>query len=286
MADGSDMYEDVLTGNVLSMGTLGSCSIDAGGELWCSQPCIFEEFTRFHLPKVDASWFAIMLPCQKFTVRADHEEHETAYAGWYKKCKNWGGWRDPTSETHTSFMCMHFLLSYGKVEYESCDSLLMRHLQTDGVVSEAVELDLWCSSFHLKGAACWKPCVLVKYIDFEIWVSQHKEKYCQVFVGWHRFEVFAVPLERHGELFVLVPAWWTRYNPRRELHVLISPVLPYCTRVYINCRDEKAYVEMISRMENAPMVISYISWRVVTVVCHTALVIYCFTMAVVVLSFC
>lgn len=58
-------------------------------------------------------------------------------------------------------------------------------------------------------------------------------------------------LARHEEGFVSFPAWCTCYDLISLLFVPILPIFSYRTRVYINCRDDKACVKMISRLESA-----------------------------------
>lgn len=58
-------------------------------------------------------------------------------------------------------------------------------------------------------------------------------------VGWYNNEVLAMPPDRHSEVFVLVPGWWSRFEVRRSSYVPSLPVFSYCTGIYKDCRDDR-----------------------------------------------
>lgn len=115
ISDDFDLFDDVLTDIVFSLGTLGEQSIGAGREPRYPPPYTVEKYIRFHMPNIDVLQFSIISLRQKFTMHVGYEEPETAYAGSYQRWKHWGRRRDQTAETHKTFMNMLFVRSY-KVE--------------------------------------------------------------------------------------------------------------------------------------------------------------------------
>lgn len=48
-----------------------------------------------------------------------------------------------------------------------------------------------------------------------------------VFLGWHNVEVFELPLQQRGELYVSRPTCWPSYQSGRLLSVPMPPVFAY-----------------------------------------------------------
>lgn len=76
-------------------------------------------------------------------MRDTPEKRETAFAGWFKRCKHCGERQDLTAETHTDFRDISFFRSYDEVTYEGRLAALMMRLRNDAVVPEGISLDLW-----------------------------------------------------------------------------------------------------------------------------------------------
>lgn len=128
---------------------------------------------------------------------------------------------------------------YEVVEYKRHLDLLMSQLRAEGVFSEAVTLDIWCSGSDKREE--WfvdNQICRIKYIHFKVRFQQHQEEWSRLLVGWHKLEVLGLTLERGAEVFVPTLGSLSRYDLTRLLYMPTPTVFPYCTGVYRNCRDE------------------------------------------------
>lgn len=82
-----------------------------------------------------------MIPTEEaFGIRADLEERETTFAGWYKMWKRRGRRQDPIVETHADFTYMPFIRFYEEVAYEGLLASLMTQLRNDVIVPKGAFL--------------------------------------------------------------------------------------------------------------------------------------------------
>lgn len=87
-------------------------------------------------------------------------------------------------------------------------------------------LSLWCGSDSLSDEwFAFNDEYWAKDIYFEVCRPRRASQYRNVFVRWHFVEVFDIPPQCRGEVFVAVWLWWAYYQASRLLYVSSAPVL-------------------------------------------------------------
>lgn len=108
--------------------------------------------------------------------------------------------------TKSGFVEIPFVCCFEEVHYVEHLSSLITRLRAEKAVPSDVSLDLWCDSRDLidvwfaSSHEYWD-----RDTDFEVRWWQHTGVFCTCFVGWHNVEVFSIPPDRHGEVYVTVP---------------------------------------------------------------------------------
>lgn len=87
----------------------------------------------------------------------------------------------------------------------------------------------------------------------------------QFFVRWYNVEVFGVPPQLCGKVFVAVRFWWVYYEGIRLLYVPTPPVFAYHSGMYKASSDNPDCL-MIARTENVLIPLACFSRHVTTVI--------------------